>query len=176
MFEPITCAILQQYTTSPPLNETKWYGPWFSALSHLFPLSQNYVFTPLRRIAKDDDHTPYFIYEVSKFIAPPSKLRTVLIVAIMDSPDWQAGIPLSETEINRLTDTVFSGALSGGGIATSKVYWIVALGPHWRYGIKEDNGRELKPLIDWHDTIHDQAPYDDFQRLAALIAALVADI
>ena len=31
----------------------------------------------------------------------------------------------------------------------------------------------MKPLIDWHETIHDEASYDDFQRLVALIADLV---
>jgi hypothetical protein len=170
MFEPITCALLQECTTNPSLDETEWYTPWFSILAHLFPISQSYVYTPLRRIAEDNHHTPYLVYEVSKLIAPgvPLKFRTVLIVVVMHDPDWRAGIPLLETEINRQTDIAFSGGVSG--TANSKVYWIGVLGPHWRYGVKEDNGQELKPSIDWHDTTHDQASYDDFQQLVALIA------
>src|ERR1700677_630917 len=111
----------------------------------------------------------YFLFKVSKSTKSP---RTVLIVVVMPNPDWQAGIPLLETEINRQADIAFSGGVHGPchGPAFSKLYWIGVLGPHWRYGVKEDNGQELRPLIAWHDTTHDQASYDDFQHLAALAA------
>jgi len=53
----------------------------------------------------------------------------------------------------------------------AKVYWIAAIGPHWRYG-ERDDGQELVPLIDWHDTTHDAASYADLQQLVALVHAL----
>lgn len=172
MFDPMICALLQQLMTSPPRDESDWYGIWLTILADLFPLSRRYMYGPLNCVAKDNG-TPYLAYEVSKFIAP-SKYRTVLIVVIMDSPDWRACIPSLETEINHLTDAAFSGALTRGGAATSKVFWIGTIGHHWQYGVKEGNerelGRELKPLIGWHDTIHDEASYNDFQHLVALIA------
>ena len=172
MFEPIICATLEQLATSYPRDErfNDFYGIWQSILSHLFPPSQGYGFGPLSRVAKDD-HTPYLAYEVVKLIALPANIRTVLVVAIMDGPDWRAYIPSLEKEIIRLTDAAFSGALSTMSTATSKVFWIGAIGPHWQYGAKEDNlGQELKPSIGWHDTIHDEASYDDFQHLVTLIA------
>lgn len=75
-----------------------------------------------------------------------------------------------------MTDAAFSGALSERATATSKLFSIGAISPHWQHIVKEDNGRELqvgqglKPSIGWHDTIHDEASYDDFQDLVALIA------
>ena len=56
--------------------------------------------------------------------------------------------------------------------AHSKLYWIGSIGPHWRYGEKEDKGQDVQPLIDWHHTTHDQASFDDLQTLACLVAAL----
>jgi hypothetical protein len=89
----------------------------------------------------------------------------------MYGQDWQAGIPSLETEINRLVDAAFRGETTGG-IAISKVYWIGVIGPHWRFGVKEDNGQTATPLIDWHDTAHDEASFEDFQRLVALVATM----
>ena len=54
---------------------------------------------------------------------------------------------------------------------STEVYWIAAIGPHWRYGEKDD-GQDLVPLIGWHDTIHDAASYADLQQLVTLINAL----
>jgi hypothetical protein len=122
----------------------------------------------MHRTAGDSHHTRYFLFEVSKSTNAPQEIRTVLIVAVMHNPDWQAGIPLLEAEINRQADIAFHGGV--GGPAISMVYWIGVLGPHWRYGVKEDSGQELRPLIAWHDTTHDQASYDDFQHLVALLA------
>ena len=56
-----------------------------------------------------------------------------------------------------MTNAALSGTLSECVVATSKVFWIGTIGHHWRYGVKEDNGREMTPLIDWHETIHDEA-------------------
>ena len=174
MFEPMTCALLEHFTTTTglPQREHDWYGIWLSILGHLFPVSRGYIHRPLRRVARDN-HAPYLAYEVSRFIALPAKFRTVLVLAIMDGPDWRACIPSLEKEKNHLTDAAFCGALSERVTATSKVFWIGTIGPHWQYGVKEDNGREMKPLIDWHETIHDEASYDDFQRLVALVADIV---
>ena len=43
---------------------------------------------------------------------------------------------------------------------------------HWRYGYRDDDGEDLRPLIKWHHTTHDQDLYQDFQDLAGLVAAL----
>ena len=70
MFEPIICAILEQLTASSPRDERfdEFYGIWLSILSHLFPPSRGCVYGHLSRVDKDN-HTPYLVYEVSKFIA-----------------------------------------------------------------------------------------------------------
>ena len=171
MFDPVTCARLQRLITDPSQYKDDWYTIWHGIIVQLFPISRNYAYWPLHRIAKDKRHTPYLAYEVSEFIALPATRRSVLIVVIMESSDWRACVPSLEEGINRLTDDALSGTLSDR--ATSKVFWIGTIGHHWRYGVKEDNGREMKPLIDWHETIHDEASFDDFQRLVALVADIV---
>ncbi|KAF8274311.1 hypothetical protein EI94DRAFT_1714142 [Lactarius quietus] len=171
MFDSVTCTILQHFTTKPPRHVCNRSGPWMSILVTLFPPSQDYALTPQGCIAEDSHHTPYLLLEVAKMTYLPSvQLRTVLIVAIMDGPDWRAGIPLLETEINRQIVASFNGPVRRSAI--SMVYWIGVIGPHWRYGVKEDNERDPKPLIAWHDTAHDQASYDTFQHLTALIAKM----
>jgi hypothetical protein len=173
MFDATLCTLLENFTTSPPQDKTQWYKLWNAILLTSFP---RYIVTPLHRTAGDSKHTRsrYLLFEVSKLTKLPveSRSRTVLIVAVMHSPgpDWRTGIPLLETEINRQADIAFRGGV--GGPAISKVYWVGVLGPHWQYGVKEDNGRELSPSIAWHDTTHDQASYDDFQHLIALLAEM----
>ncbi|KAF8261475.1 hypothetical protein EI94DRAFT_797818 [Lactarius quietus] len=125
-----------------------------SAVITLFPSSQRYITTPVSTMIK----------------TPSVQIRAVLIVAIMDSPDWRAGVPLLETEINRQTVASFSGTISGPAIST--VYWMGVIGPHWRYGVKEENERDARPLTAWHDTAHDQASYDAFQHLTTLVAKM----
>lgn len=165
MFPPILHQVLEELTKHPPQDEAKWDGPWNAILATLFP---GHFVSPLGRISKDSYRTPYLLFEVSKPTnnKPPRKYRTVLVVAVMNYPDWHAGVPFLEAEINRQADAAFtSGTI---GTAISKLYWVGAIGPHWQYGIK-DQGQELKPLIAWHGTIHDEASYDDFKDLAALI-------
>ena len=99
-------------------------------------------------------------------VAPSYTFRCVLIVKINSSQDWESGIPTLQRQLNQHTDAAFAGT------AYSKVYWIGSIGPHWRYGKKEYEGQVGQPLIDWHDIIHDQASFDDFQTLAHLISAL----
>ena len=129
---------------------------------------------PLPYFPLDNHQPPYLAFEVFQRIKPGSlPWRPLLIVAVMHSKDLRAGISSLETEINRLIDAAFSGDTSlRGGTAVSKVYWMGVIGPHWRFGVKEDNGRKVKPLIDWHHTAHDEASFDDFQRLAALVAKM----
>ena len=49
------------------------------------------------------------------------------------------------------------------------MYWIGTIGPHWRYGEQMDDGQGPVPLINWHDTTHDQASFNGFRVLADLI-------
>ena len=174
MFDSIVCDILEDYATNPPENETDWYAPWTGILFFLFPVSQGYFVTPMAYFPINNHQPPYLAFEVSRWTEPPRSgplRRPLLIVVLMYSKDWQAGIPSLETEINRLIDAAFSGETIGG-TAISKVYWIGVIGPHWRFGVKEDNGQRATPLIDWHDTTHDEASFDDFQHLAALVGKM----
>jgi hypothetical protein len=46
----------------------------------------------------------------------------------------------------------------GRSLACRTLYWIAVIGPHWRYGGKDDDGQpKLSKLIPWHDTTHDDA-------------------
>jgi hypothetical protein len=169
-FDAVTRAVLEHFTTNPPAAEDAWYGPWISILTALFPTTQGYIVTPQRRIPDDpqgpQSHIPDFVIEVVKMATAPLIFRTVLIVKIKNSQHWEYEIPALERQLNRQTDAAFYGT------AHSKVYWIGAIGPHWKYGEKSDDRQDVRALVDWHDTTHDQASFDDLQTLVHLVAAL----
>lgn len=143
------------------------YGPWTTILTTLFPDDQGFIVTPQRRIPEDSEsHIPDFVIEVVKLTSPPITFRTVLIVEVKNSQHWPGGKARLDRQISRQTDVAFAGT------AHTKVYWIGTIGPHWRYGKKEDNGQDPVPLIGWHDTTHDGASYADLQKLAELVFAL----
>ena len=73
-------------------------------------------------------------------------------------------------QIARQTELAFLGSPTYKAI--HKVYWIGTIGSHWIYGEKEDDEQALKPLIGWHDVIHDDASYLDFCQLVELVASL----
>ena len=52
--------------------------------------------------------------------------------------------------------------------ALNKVYWIATIGPHWQDGIREEDERRARPLIDWHHLVHDAASFTAFQALSVL--------
>jgi len=106
--------------------------------------------------------------EVLKILPPytyPS--RTLLFIEIRNTFHWQAGIRKQEKRLKKIIDAAFAG--NGPSTARSKVYWISVIGPHWRFGYKDDDGEDLAPLIEWHHTTHDQDSYQDFQDLAGLV-------
>jgi len=193
-FDAITRAVLEYYTALPPAAEDHWYGPWNTILTTLFPSSQGYMVTPQRRLrppaGDPESHIPDLVIEVDKLSSTSSTgtgtvtgltFRTVLIAKIRNSQHWQSGLGIGietlERQLDRETDAAFAGT------AHSKVYWIGTIGPHWRYGergVDDDahdatasgSGQNLRPLIDWHHTTHDQASFNDLQVLADLVSAL----
>ncbi|KAJ7145623.1 hypothetical protein C8R44DRAFT_972669 [Mycena epipterygia] len=169
-FSVTTVAVLKHFTAHPPATEDKWYGPWTSILKALFRDEDDFIFIPQQRIPDSESHIPDFVFEVVK-ITPAGAttdvtFRTVLIVKIKNTQHWRNGIPALERQMSRQTDAAFAGT------AHSKVYWIGAVGPHWRYGEKVDDGQAINPLIDWHDVTHDDASYADLQYLVSLVSAL----
>lgn len=165
-FDAMTRTLLECYTKRSPATEDEWYGPWTAILTTLFPPTQGYFVTPHRRPPYDaESHIPGLTIEVVK-LSTSLTLRCVLIVKVKNSQHWQAGIGAFERQLNLQTGATFAGT------AYAKMYWIGAIGPHWRYGEKEEDGQNPTPLIDWHHTIHDQASFDDLQVLASLVAAL----
>jgi len=93
--------------------------------------------------------------------------RIALFIEVRDTSNWQGGIPAQEACLKHLINAAFTGNIFSR--ARSKVYWISVIGPHWRYGYRDDDGEDLRPLIEWHHTTHDQDLYQD---LAGLVAAL----
>ena len=169
-FDIVTRTVLEYYTMHPPATKDVWYGPWTTILTSLFPSTEGYIVTPQRRPPDDSDsHIPDFIIEVVKLSTALALIfRTVLIVEIKNSQHWESGIPALVQQLSRQTDAAFAGTVH------TKVYWIASetIGPHWRYGEKEDDGQDLQALIGWHHTTHDQASFDDLRVLVRLVAAL----
>ncbi len=166
--DAIIRAVLEHYTAQPPRTEDAWYGPWNYILTVLFPAAQGYIVTPQHRLPRVDDQSLIqdFVIEVVKLSMPPLTFRTVLIVEIKNTQHWQSGIQRLQDQIDLQCDSAFAGS------AHTKMYWIGTIGPHWRYGEQVDNGQGPIPLINWHDTIHDEASLNDLQVLADLIHAM----
>jgi hypothetical protein len=169
-FHRITRSLIRQYTHNTPPSKEHWYTPWASIIRHMFSSSDNYVVYPRRVRAADNfsvQHIPDLVVEA---IGDPNntiwKPRTVLIVTIENSEFWESGKDALMQRIKLQTEWAFARR------ATERVYWVVEIGPHWRYGIKEDDGQDLRPLIPWHDVTHDDASYDDLMRLANLVTLL----
>lgn len=164
----VTRTVLEHYTKNPPATEDVWYGPWIAILTSLFPVTQGYLITPRHRIPDDggEGRLPDLVLEVVRLTTPPFALRTVLIVKVRNSQHWRTGIPALERQLTGQIDAAFANT------SFKKVYWIGAIGPHWRYGVKDDEGQGPVPLIDWHDTTHDQGSFGDLQVLTGLVAAL----
>jgi hypothetical protein len=102
---------------------------------------------------------------------PTSYFSIVLVIEIRNTPDWPASISAQETQIKRRTDAALAG--SDVSKARSKVYWISVIGPHWRYGDRDEDEQDLRPLIDWRHTTHDQDSYEHLQDLAGLVGSFV---
>ena len=86
-------AIFEHYTSTPPLTEDAWYGPWNTALHDLFPARSGYIIRPQRRLIGLCSTTliPDFIIEIIK-ISPPMTFRTVVIVETKNTQHWPGGI------------------------------------------------------------------------------------
>jgi hypothetical protein len=80
MFDAVTRAVLEYYTTQPPATENHWYGLWVSILTTLFPASKGYIVTPQCRVPEDSErHIPDFVFEVAEVATSPMRFRTILI-------------------------------------------------------------------------------------------------
>jgi len=165
--DPTTRAVLEYYTAHPPRMEDVWCGLWNAILTGLFPPTQGYLVTPQQRLHGDVQYRiPGFIIEVIELSTPPLTFRTVLIVEIKNTQHWPSGIEALKLHLAKQTDAAFSGT------AKDKVYWIGTIGPHWQYGQKIDDGGPIQELIQWHDTTHDLASFNDLQALVQLVVAL----
>jgi hypothetical protein len=165
-FPDVPRTLLQYYATHTAPNESIWYGGWNAILNILFPVADGFLIN--HRTFVDESAIPNFIFEVSKIaeVGGPG-LQLVLVVQIKNTHQWPDGEEHLFAQICKQTNLALSPA------ASKKLYWIGVIGPHWRYGSKEDDCQPgLTPLIPWHDTTHDDASFNDLRTLAELVRVL----
>ena len=169
-FPPLICKVLEEYSIHPPKNQDLWLGPWLAILMILFPPADNYLVSPqIKTYSKQDavNSLPDLIIEVAKPANhQPFALRTVLIVEIKNTQHWPNGIDHILRRIDVDTGYEFSKT------ALDKLYWIAAVGPHWQYGVREEDEHRASPLIDWNHSVHDATSFTDLRALATLVHAL----
>jgi hypothetical protein len=95
----------------------------------------------------------------------------------MNTEHWdRGGVPALERQIDLMTDAALTQTTVEDFIvetAYDKVYWIMAVGPHWRCGVRDEGvGQSIQPLMDWRHTIHDEDSFQDRRRLASLVDRL----
>ena len=162
-FDILVKTVLEDYTNRRPQSESEWYGPWTAILTTFFPVGKGYSVTPQRKIISDEDHTsiiPDFVIEVLKITTPPLDKRTVLIVEIKNTQHWPNKISALEDQLLKQICVTLADN------AKDLVYYIMAIGPHWRYGVKYDNGQQLQHLIEWRNTIHDESSFKELIKLS----------
>jgi hypothetical protein len=91
--------------------------------------------------------------------------RTLIIVIIKEPRHWDHGKEQLLQQVEQHMNLVLNPAVPG------KWFWIGTIGPHWVYGEKED-GQDVKPLIEWHDTTFDDSSRHDFEQLASLVGSV----
>lgn len=165
-FAYATRSMLEHYTTNTPQNEIEWYGPWIGILLTFFTSGKGYLTTPRRCMGEEGQVGGGLIIEVDKLSIPSHTYRTVLILKIKNTHRWDDGIPDLDRQIAEWAELSFTKR------AVEKVYWIEVIGPHWRYGIKHNDGQNPHPLIPWHHVTHDHASFEDLQALFDLAAEL----
>jgi hypothetical protein len=162
MFNSSIVSSLKDLTTRQPQNESEWYGIWNAILSHFFPSEDGYMIAPqtIVKSISNEYIIPDFYIEIVK-ISPnlPLHRRIVAILEIKNTSRWPGWKERIEEQISIQADRSFDET------AENFVYCIMAVGPHWKYGVKHDNGQGIETLIPWHDVIHNEASYEDFQRL-----------
>lgn len=167
---PQTLCLLRELTRAPPPTEDAWYTAWTALLTSLFPSAQGYFVSPTRRLlsrGSPQSCIPDFYVEVRRWDGQRlGEGRIVLVIEIKKTNAWQSGIPALLRQLDYQLDASFDVS------ARSSVYWIAVIGPHWCYGIKEDNGQEPRQLIPWRQKTHSQRSLHDFNILAGLIAAM----
>ena len=150
------------------MSESEWYGTWNAILFHLFPSEEGYIIAPQTavRSVSNEYIIPDFYIEILKISSPSLLKRIVAILEIKNTPRWPSWKEKIEEQISKQADYAFDKS------AKDIVYCIMAIGPHWEYGVKHDNGQHVQDLIPWHEMIHDEASYKDFQHLKELVKAL----
>ena len=139
---------------------------WTAILTALFPVNKGYLVTPQRSIISEEDNTSTildFVIEVSKITTSPLDKRTVLIVEIKNTQHWPSRILALENQLLKQTNAVLADN------ARDLVYYIMSVGPHWRYGIKYDNGQRLQHLTEWYYTIHNRNSFKGLTKLSEKI-------
>ena len=169
MFSTFARAMFENLMANPPRTEDLWYLPWDRLLSELLPKAQNYDVGSGRRFRGEDGVViPDFYANIHNFVTPamPWISRTVLIVEIKKS-SFRSGYDALAEQVRRQVCAAFHD-----GSAQSKVYWIEAVGPRWRYGECDDQLDHLPLSGCWHESAHDLESYLAFQTLAQLISQL----
>jgi len=167
-FPPLTCKILQEYSIHPPENQDLWLGPWLTILTILFPPTDDYVVSPQIKTYNERGAVggrPDLVIEVAKYTSQPFALRTILIVEIKNAQHWPDGVDHMLRRIDIDTGYEFNKT------SCDKLYWIAAIGPHWTYGVREEDERRARPLIEWRHSVHDAASFTNLQELATLVRA-----
>lgn len=144
-------------------NHLDFYcSAWHGILSTLFPLCQGFIIRPALISTKRS-----IFIEVSRWKSRPSNYQTVLIVQILSQNEWPKNVPKAKKDLDKITKGSFK-EMSG-----QKVYWICAIGNHWRYGEREcGEDDKLKDLSRWHHQIDDEKSYDELMKLSYQVREL----
>lgn len=153
MFDEVVGAAYYYAQRSNASLPSLFYAPWSTILSRYFNAQDGFV------IVTTNGHI-----EVNRLEALPCDFQTILVVDVAHENEWPE-IERSMRVIKNITNAAFKGW------ADTQLYWISAIGRHWRYGIaqEKDDGKDLQPLSHWHHSMKGSELEASLPTLLALI-------
>jgi len=91
--------------------------------------------------------TSWSLYDDYEDLGIRIQSRVALFIEVRDTSNWQDGIPAQEACLNL---HLINAASTGNVFSRARCI-----------GYRDDDGEDLRPLIEWHHTTHDQDLYRD---------------
>lgn len=167
--------MLEHLTAAQNVSRHDWVSAWTVLLAKLFHSGDKYMVTQLSDLGQSQS-TSFTGIEVEKDTPRMTpRWRVVLVVQIEAADSWPAGLNAVDDSLLRKINEAYQRDTPEPwmGKANESIFWIQAVGPHWRYGAHiEEDATTLVDFIEWQDTIHDDASYDHLCNLVTVIELL----
>lgn len=188
---------VSRFTAQPPLHPSHWNSVWVAVAFDLFVEPQTRAWYsiqpwPRDRHSMDLRRTPALTIvrnnidlhaisssgasdggstsnDASALPHPVSDMQGVVLIDYLNSSSWGDADALRELEERVQGQTAHALSIRPGeyGYAIDTVYFIMAVGPRWRFGVRDAHG--FRYLSDWYDLVRDVSTELAFDKLVDMV-------